>query len=71
MERMNTLFRKIMAIVFLSMTVMPVMAQTTLTFMGKDANGQPVQLDSVRVSNLSRGWTEVLYASDLTLTMTN
>lgn len=71
MERMNTLFRKIMAIVFLSMTVMPVMAQTTLTFMGKDANGQPVQLDSVRVSNLSRGWTEVLDASDLTLTMTN
>ena len=71
MERMNTLFRKIMAIVFLSMTVMPLMAQTTLTFMGKDANGQPVQLDSVRVSNLSRGWTEVLYASDLTLTMTN
>ena len=60
-----------MAIVFLSMTVMPVMAQTTLTFMGKDANGQPVQLDSVRVCNLSRGWTEVLYASDLTLTMTN
>lgn len=60
-----------MAIVFLSMTVMPLMAQTTLTFMGKDANGQPVQLDSVRVSNLSRGWTEVLDASDLTLTMTN
>ena len=38
MERMNTLFRKIMAIVFLSMTVMPVVAQTTLTFMGKYAN---------------------------------
>ena len=50
---------------------MPIKAQTTLTFIGKDDNGQPVQLDSVRVTNLSRGWTEVLDASDLTLSMTN
>lgn len=47
------------------------LAQTTLDFVGEDANGQPVQLDSVRVSNITRGWTEVLPASDLVLTMTN
>ena len=68
---MNTLFRKVMAIIFLLMAFMPIKAQTTLTFIGKDDNGQPVQLDSVRVTNLSRGWTEVLDASDLTLSMTN
>ena len=68
---MNTLFRKVMAIIFLLMAFMPIKAQTTLTFIGKDDNGQPVQLDSVRVTNLSRGWTEVLDASDLTLYMTN
>ena len=71
MEKMNTLFRKVMAIIFLLMAFMPIKAQTTLTFIGKDDNGQPVQLDSVRVTNLSRGWTEVLDASDLTLYMTN
>ena len=71
MEKMNTLFRKVMAIIFLLMAFMPIKAQTTLTFIGKDDNGQPVQLDSVRVTNLSRGWTEVLDASDLTLSMTN
>lgn len=60
-----------MAIIFLLMAFMPIKAQTTLTFIGKDDNGQPVQLDSVRVTNLSRGWTEVLDASDLTLSMTN
>lgn len=71
MEKMNTLFRKVMAIIFLLVAFMPIKAQTTLTFIGKDDNGQPVQLDSVRVTNLSRGWTEVLDASDLTLSMTN
>lgn len=71
MEKMNTLFRKVMAIIFLLMAFMPIKAQTTLTFIGKDDNGQPVQLDSVRVTNLSRGWTEVLDASDLSLSMTN
>ena len=50
---------------------LPMIAQTTLDFAGKDANGQPVPLDSVRVSNLSQGWTLVLDASDLTLTMNN
>lgn len=68
---MNNLLKKtIVAIAFL-MAYVPMMAQTTLTFVGKDANGQSVQLDSVRITNLSRGWTEVLDASDFTLTMTN
>ena len=68
---MNNILKKTIVAVAILTTIIPMMAQTTLTFVGKDANGQPVQLDSVRITNLSRGWTEVLDASDLTLTMTN
>ncbi len=57
--------------VFMLLPFSLLMAQTTLYFTGKDANGQPVQLDSVRISNVTREWTEVLPASDLVLTMTN
>ena len=68
---MNHRLKKTIVAVAILTTIIPMMAQTTLTFVGKDANGQQVPLDSVRITNLSRGWTEVLDASDLTLTMTN
>ena len=46
------------------------LAQTViLTFTGRDANNNWVQLDSVTASNLTRGWTETLYWPDTVLTM--
>ena len=48
------------------------MAQTvTLTFTGKDANTNRVQLDHVAITNLTKGWQETLYWPDTTLTMQN
>ena len=41
----------------------------TLTFTGKQQNEAYQQLDSVVVTNVSRGWTEVLYYPDTVLTM--
>lgn len=48
------------------------MAQTvTLTFTGIDNQNNHVSLDSVVVTNLTRGWQEVLYYPDTTLILTN
>lgn len=48
------------------------MAQTvTLTFTGTDNQNNHVSLDSVVVTNLTRGWQEVLYYPDTTLILTN
>ena len=41
----------------------------TLTFTGKQQNESYQQLDSVKVMNLTRNWTEVLYYPDTVLTM--
>ncbi|MBR1991376.1 MAG: T9SS type A sorting domain-containing protein [Bacteroidales bacterium] len=47
-------------------------AQTvTLTFTGKDANNQYVQLNRVAITNLTKGWQETIYWPDTTLTMQN
>ena len=49
-----------------------VMAQSvTLTFTGKDANNNRVQLDRVSITNLTKGWQETIYWPDTTLTMQN
>ena len=46
------------------------LAQTvTLTFTGRDANNNWVQLDSATVTNLTRGWQETLHWSDTVLEM--
>ena len=50
-------------------TVMP--QSVTLTFTGQDTNGIYVQLDSVVINNLTKGWQETLYWPDTILTMTN
>ena len=53
------------------------MAQTAfaqnieLTFTGADVAGKYVQLDSVRVENISRSWTETLVYPDTVLTLTD
>ncbi|MBQ7489944.1 MAG: T9SS type A sorting domain-containing protein [Bacteroidales bacterium] len=45
-------------------------AQTvTLTFTGRDANNNWMQLDSVTVTNLTRGWQETIYWPDTVLEM--
>ena len=47
-------------------------AQTvTLTFTGRDANSQRVQLDSVVINNQTKGWGETLVWPDTILTMQN
>ena len=47
-------------------------AQTvTLTFTGKDANNQYVQLNRIAITNLTKGWQETIYWPDTTLTMQN
>ena len=47
-------------------------AQTvTLTFTGKDANNQYVQLNRVVITNLTKGWQETIYWPDTTFTMQN
>lgn len=47
-------------------------AQTvTLTFTGRDAGSQHVQLHRVCVTNLTRGWQETIYWPDTTLSMQN
>ncbi len=42
-----------------------------LTFTGSATDGRYVQLDSVRVDNISRNWTEILLYPDTVLTLTD
>lgn len=43
----------------------------TLTFEGEDLNHQYLQLDSVVITNLSRGWSETIYYPDTILSLEN
>ena len=64
----NILFSLIFAILL----PLDIMAQSvTLTFTGKDANNNRVQLDRVSITNLTKGWQETIYWPDTTLTMQN
>ena len=64
----NILFSLIFAILL----PLGMMAQSvTLTFTGKDANNNRVQLDRVSITNLTKGWQETIYWPDTTLTMQN
>lgn len=52
--------------------IVNLLAQTvTLTFTGVGANGHNLQMDSVSIVNLTRGWQETLLYPDTVLTMTN
>lgn len=57
---------------FLFMAFLFAFPQTvTLTFTGQDASNNHIQLDSVLVTNQTRGWQEMLYWPDTVLTMQN
>ena len=43
----------------------------TLTFTGRDAASQYIQLDMVSVTNVTRGWQEYLFWNDTVLVMDN
>ena len=64
----NILFSLIFAIL---LPVGMIAQSVTLTFTGKDANNNRVQLDRVSVTNLTKGWQETIYWPDTTLTMQN
>lgn len=62
----------IIATIVLAFLLGTLQAQTvTLTFTGKDANNQYVQLNRVAITNLTKGWQETIYWPDTTLTMQN
>lgn len=64
--------KKILSLTLVIAFAIASMAQTvTLTFTGIDNQNNHVSLDSVVVTNLTRGWQEVLYYPDTTLILTN
>ena len=64
--------QSIVGIIALLFLFVAVQAQSvTLTFTGKDANNNRVQLDRVSITNLTKGWQETIYWPDTTLTMQN
>ena len=64
--------KKLLSFSILLMLCVSAMAQTvTLTFTGRDAASQYVQLDRVTVTDQTKGWTETLLWPDTTLTMQN
>ncbi|MBQ7735074.1 MAG: T9SS type A sorting domain-containing protein [Bacteroidales bacterium] len=64
--------QSIVGIIALLFLFVAVQAQSvTLTFTGRDANNNRVQLDRVSITNLTKGWQETIYWPDTTLTMQN
>ena len=68
----KTILALIAGIFFLCGLTSTVQAQNvTLTFTGQDAANQYVQLDMVIVTNVTRGWQELLFWDDTVLVMEN
>ncbi len=68
----KTILALIAGIFFLCGLTSTVQAQNiTLTFTGQDAADQYVQLDMVIVTNVTRGWQELLFWDDTVLVMEN
>lgn len=65
--------KKFVTTIILSLfCVVTLLAQTvTLKFTGVGANGHNLQMDSVSIVNLTRGWQETLLYPDTVLTMTS
>ncbi|MBO4739146.1 MAG: T9SS type A sorting domain-containing protein [Bacteroidales bacterium] len=61
----------VLAIFCLAMVQTAFSQDINLKFTGATNNGKYVQLDSVKVENISRSWTETLYYPDTVLTLTN
>ena len=69
-EENNFFMKKLISFLILILFAGTLMAQTTtLTFTGRDANNQHIQLNRVVVANATRSWQETLYYPDTTLTM--
>ena len=67
----KTILALIAGIFFLCGLTSTVQAQNvTLTFTGQDAADQYVQLDMVIVTNVTRGWQELLFWDDTVLVQT-
>ncbi len=60
---------KIMAACCLMMAQTAFSQNINLTFKGEDTDGKYVQMDSVRIENISRSWTETLIYPDTVLTL--
>ena len=64
--------KKILSFSFILVLCVGVFAQSvTLTFTGRDANEQWIQLNRVVITNLTKGWQETIYWPDTILTMQN
>jgi uncharacterized protein (TIGR02145 family) len=64
--------KKTLCFIVAFMSVIVTFAQTvTLTFIAKDGNNRNVQLNSVSITNLTKGWQETIYWPDTTLIMQN
>lgn len=64
--------KKILSFSFILVLCASLCAQSvTLTFTGRDANNQRVQLNRVVITNLTKGWQETIHWPDTTLTMQN
>lgn len=57
--------------IFLTLCVSALAQTVTLTFTGKDANNNWVQLNRVVITNQTRNWSETIVWPDTTLTMLN
>ena len=69
-EENNFFMKKLISFLILILFAGTLTAQTTtLTFTGRDANNQHIQLNRVVVANATRSWQETLYYPDTTLTM--
>lgn len=63
--------KKILSVTFLMLISLGIFAQeiTTLSFKAQKQNGEELELDSVIVTNLTKGWTEVITSFDTTFSM--
>ena len=69
-KKTKLFMRKVLSVFLMMCGVLFATAQTTtLTFTGRDANNQHIQLNRVVVANLTRSWQETLYYPDTILTI--
>ena len=64
-------FLCVLLITVIGATVAYAQQNVTLTFTAQDANNHYVQLNRIAITNLTKGWQEIIYWPDTTLTMQN
>ena len=71
-RKIGVTMKKFILPILICLNTSVIFGQTiTLTFTGNDVNNQHIQLDSVVISNLSRGWCQTIYYPDTVLSLTN